>query len=446
MLDTDPARDDAPLSRLYQAGTTESGASDRFADCGKPDVIVVGAGITGLSTALRLAEQGIDAVVLEARQIASGASGRAVGQVVPYPKNSPAWILKRFGPDQGKRLVDFIATGPDIVNAWIERYAISCEPAFTGGFLAAHAPVKEPAVIDLARFWSEWGAPARVVRDGELAAMTGSPRYRVAMLDDRVGTVNVLGYTRGLARAARANGARIVENWPVQAIEKTGGRWIARGPHGELAAASLVIATNAYSDAPWPALGRSILPVRTYQLITSPVPDALRQKILPGGQTFMDTRRMFSSIRLRPDGRLHVSCDGPPFDRAGRADRDRARTRALAMFPDLPPFGQPGFDWDDEWSGWVDLAPSQFPGLHRLDDGLWAALGYSGRGIAMATLLGREIAQSIAGRRNDAGNYPVTAPAAIPSRLAAALVARALIGVYRWLDRFEMRALERGGR
>ncbi|MSP88419.1 MAG: FAD-binding oxidoreductase [Alphaproteobacteria bacterium] len=438
MLHTDPSRDDAPLSRLYQAGTAETGAADRIEDCGKPDAIVVGAGITGLSTALRLAEQGIAVVVLEARHIAAGASGRAVGQVVPYAKNSPAWILKRFGAGQGKRIVDFIATGPDAVNAWIERYAISCEPAFTGGFLAAHAPVKEQAVIDLARYWSEWGAPARIVRDSELAAMTGSSRYRVAMLDDRVGTVNVLGYTRGLARAARSKGARIVENWPVRAIEKSGDRWVVRGPQSELSAASLVIATNAYSDKPWPALGRSILPVRTYQLITSPVPEALRRKILPGGQTFMDTRRMFSSIRLRPDGRLHVSCDGPPFDRTGRADRDRACARAKAMFPDLPEFA-----WDDEWSGWVDLAPSQFPGLHRLDDGLWAALGYSGRGIAMATLLGREIAQSIIGGRNDADNYPVTAPTAIPSRLAAALVARALIGFYRWMDRFEMRALER---
>ena len=333
-------------------------------------------------------------------------------------------------------MIDFIATGPDVVWALIERHQIDCEATRGGILLAAHHPDTHRRLAAATGFWAARGAPVELLKGSEVAALTGSERYDLAMVDGRGATVNVFGYVQGLARAAQQAGARMVERCPVTGLSRTGAGWRLTTPAGEVQAERVVIATNAYSDSIWPGLGRSMVPMRGYGLVTEPIPPSIRRTVLPQGHALTDTRRLFSGIRMRPDGRMNVSADGPPF-RVGKAHRAKARRRVLATYPALE-----GIEFEEEWAGWIALTPAQFPGLHRLADGVWTALGYSGRGIALATLLGREVAQEVIAERNRPSPFPITTLPAIPSRLAAIAYAQALLSLYRFRDRQELRGIE----
>ena len=431
-----PRNDTATVPATYRDGTTE-----RFvgAQCAAPchtAVAVVGAGITGISTALALAEHGVEVVVLEASHVGAGASGRAFGQVMSYGKHDQHWTWRRFGVDRGNELIDFFATGPSVVFSLIERYGIDCEAKNNGTVLAMHHPNAREHLLATAKYWASRGAPVEILTGTELATLIGSDRYELAMLDRRNGTLNVFGYVQGMARAAATAGATVIEQCPVESIVREGNAWLLKTHLGEVRAENIVLATNAFSDSPWPALGRSIVPFRGYGLVTAPIEPALRHDILPGGQSLFDTRRLFSGLRLRPDGRMNVSTDGPPF-RIGNAHRDKARRRLLSTYPQLE-----SVEWEEEWAGWIAITASQFPGLHPIGDRAWAALGYSGRGIALGTLLGREVAREIIGDRNRPSPFPITALRKLPSRLGAMAAGQALVSLYRILDRRELRATE----
>src|SRR5262249_19074655 len=149
---------------------------------------------------------------------------------------------------------------------------------------------------------------------------------------------------------------------------------------GTVTADSVVIATNAYTGNLWPGLGDSIIPMRAHQLVTKPLGDNIRRTILPQGQPMIDTRHLFSGLRLHPDGRLQASADGPAFP-IGEPYLGKLTRRLAATFPQLGPL-----EWEHRWSGWVAVTYDMYPHLHELASGVWAGLGYSGRGIALASL------------------------------------------------------------
>ena len=144
-----------------------------------------------------------------------------------------------------------------------------------------------------------------------LAALTGTAFYRARLNDLRGFCLNPLAYARGLARAALEAGARVFERSPALGLRRVSAGWLLRTAAGEVLADQVVIATDAYTGDLWPGLGRSLVPLRGYQLVSRPLPAHLLSTVLPGGQALTDTRRLYSGIRLHADGRLHVSVDGP---------------------------------------------------------------------------------------------------------------------------------------
>jgi len=428
-----PLADDTPLPAAYAAAAP---ALNRPALAGtrRCDVAIVGGGFSGLSAALHLAQAGCAATVLEAREIGWGGSGRAFGQVVPYAKHDERHILASFGPDWGERLITGLAGGPDLVFRLIAEHGIECEPVRTGLIFAAHARSAEPALERRAVFWQQRGADVAMLHDAALATMTGTEFYKAALLDRRGGSLNPLAYARGLARAALAAGAAVYENTRALALLPTAQGWTLRTPAGELAARRVVLATDAYTDDLWPGLRRSLLPLRGYQLVSETLPEDIRRRILPGGQALTDTRHLYSGVRMRRDGRLHVSVDGPPFSNRGAADAGLATARVRALFPDIAPPR-----WEHSVAGWVGMTADQYPHVHRLAPGLIAALGLSGRGIAFATLLGREISLRVLDRPQQDWMLPDTKLRPIPAGPLARLLLPALIGWYRARDTVELR-------
>ncbi len=399
-----PADDPDPVPAYYAAQTKEAPAAAVLDGAHTADVAVIGSGFTGLSAALHLAEQGVDVVVLEAREVGQGASSRNFGQVVPYLKPSHAGIRAAFRGDAAERMIERVGEGPEVVFSLIERFGMACQPRRNGLLFAAHSGAGQATLEARTKFWRERGADVRFYAEADTEGLVGSRHYRACSVDYRGGTINPVGYVRGLAHAAAGLGVRIFTQSPAEAIERVGGGWRVRTPGGEVTAGQVVLATNAYTASRlWPGLRESIIPVRGYGMVSAPLSDNLRATILPGGQPLTDTRRTHSGIRLNPDGCIHSSTLGPPFDIEGRPDVGKLDRRIATVFPQL---GQ--VEWTHRWTGWIALSRDHFPHLHELAPGVWTGLGYTGRGIAAATLMGRDLAANVLGRPEPEATFPVT--------------------------------------
>ncbi len=392
-MDYSPSEDPCPIPDFYASFAPPAPATEPIAGGRRVSVAIVGAGFTGLSTALHLAERGTASLVLEAKEIGWGASSRNFGQVVPYFKHDQDHVLQHFGPETGERLIAAAGNAPDLVFGLIERHGIACTPVRNGLVFAAHSPAARESLAARTAFWQSRGAPVEMHDGPDAHAVIGSSFYAACSIDRRGGMINPLAYVRGLAAAALKAGAAISTRTPVTALARVGKEWRLSTPRGEVAADTVVLATNAYTESRlWPGLRQSLIPVRSYQLVSRPLGENVRRSILPRYQPLTDTRPLYSGVRLHPDGRLQASADGPAFYGSGAAFVPKLTRRLGKLFPQID-----ALDWEYRWTGWVAMTLDRYPHLHALAPGLWAGLGYSGRGIALATLMGREIAGRIAG-------------------------------------------------
>lgn len=395
------------------------------------DVAIVGAGFTGLSAALHLAAKGIEVVVLEAVEPGFGASGRNGGQVIPGLKHDPDDIIKTFGADRGERIVEFVGGAPQVVYDLIERHGIACDLQRAGWLQCAHGKAAVPGLERRVAQWSSRGAPAELIDASETQRRTGASGYVAALFDGRGATLNPLAYARGLARAAVDCGARIYAQSPAHTLEREK-QWRIATPAGVVRAERVLLATNAYTDDLRPDVRRSIIPVCSYQVATAPVGDNLRSTLMPGGLGLSDTRRLLTYCRQDRDGRLLIGGRGGQRDSTDPADF-QAIVRALGrLFPDAA-----GFPIDYCWSGRVALTLDHYPHIAEIAPGLALALGYNGRGVAMATAVGVTMAEHLAGRSLGELPLPVRPIRPIPLHGLRSPALSAAIGVKHLQDWWE---------
>jgi len=424
-----PSSDQAAPPAVYRSAVAAPPATTALQDGRHVAAAVIGGGFTGMSAALHLAEAGVDVAVLEAKSVGWGASGRAFGQVVPYLKRDHDAILRCYGVERGQRVVDAVAEGPSLVFDLIQRHGIDCWPIRTGLIFAAHSPAGERALAARTGYWQRRGAPVELLENQACAGLIGSRRYAIASLDRRGGHLNPYAYVCGLAQAAITAGAAVVAPMAVDALRREGTRWVLEAGRQRLTADAVVLATNAYVGDLLPGVRDSIIPMRGHGFVTEPLSDNVRGSILPGQQSLTDTRQLFSAVRLLPDGRLHASTYGPAFGPEHSPDWRQADSRVRRLFPQL---GAPG--WSEAWSGWVAMTPDHFPRLHELAPGLYGGLGYNGRGIAAATMMGRDLAALVKSGADAATAFPVVPLRPLPWRGAAPLLIRALVQAYRLHD------------
>lgn len=391
------------------------------------DVIVVGAGYTGLSCALALAEAGRAVIVLEAGEIGHGASGRNGGQVIPGLKHDPADLVARFGRDRGEAMVRLVGGAADRVFSLIAKYGIDCAARQCGWIQPAHSAAAEQTIFARARQWSARRAPVELLAGDRLALLLGTDVYVAGWLDRRGGALQPLSYVRGLARAAMTHGARIHTGSNVAKIVRENEEWVAATAHGEARARQVVLATDAYSGALWPELAANQMVVTSVQTATEPLPEELRRTILPGGTVASDTRKLLYYFRLDAEGRFVIGGRGSVSDTVADSVYAALRRAAARMYPPLA-----RVQWPYRWYGRVGLTRDWLPHLAEVGPGAWAALGYCGRGVAMATTMGQVLGEML----NDGGEpaYPVAALKAIPLHSLRVPVLRAGIAYYRALD------------
>ena len=370
--------------------------------------------------------------LLEANSIGWGASGRTGGQVIPGLKYDPDELESIFGSELGPRMVTAVGSVGDEVFGLIDRHAIECDARRNGWLQPA---VSQRSLEMTSRRCEQWrlrGADVVPVDRSRMARLIGSELYIGGWEDRRGGHVQPLSYVRGLARRAQAAGAVIHTGAPATALARQGNGWRVSTASGAVDAAQVLIATNGYTDHLWPGLAQTVVPVISLQAATAPLADALGKEILPEGHAASDTRRLLWYYRRDAHGRLIMGGRGPFRDTLAAGDTSRVREAVDRLYPQLKktPF-------EFQWSGRVAMTQDHIPHLHRLDDGLWAALGYNGRGVGMATLLGRFLADLAAGARADDIPFPVTSMRPIPGYPFTRLAVRALSRYYRILDRLE---------
>lgn len=373
------------------------------------DVAIVGGGFTGLSAALHLAEAGVPVVVLEAQSPGWGASGRNGGQVIPGLKEDPDDIEERFGPEQGARMVALAGGAPDLVFSLIERHGLDCGAVRKGWIQPAHDAAGLKVSHRRAEQWARRGAPVEVLDRERTTALLGTESYLGGLIDRRGGGVHPLNYALGLARAATELGARIHGGSRVVSRERAAEGFILRTEKGTVRAGKVLICVNGYADGLEDRLRRSVVPVRSAQVATRPLSENVRRSILPEGHVASDTRRALLYFRLDAEGRLLMGGRGGYSDAAMRDRQSDLRKIAEEVFPQI---GEA--DWAFHWGGYVAITPDHYPHLHEIEPGCMAALGYNGRGVAMATAMGQVLSRWAESPALEVADFPVTGIRPIP--------------------------------
>ncbi|MPT52102.1 MULTISPECIES: FAD-dependent oxidoreductase [Delftia] len=395
------------------------------------DVLVIGAGYTGLSAALHLAESGASVCVLDAHAPGWGASGRNGGQVNPTLKYDPDELQRIHGAALGERLIDAVSRSADLVYGLIERHGIDCAPVRAGWLQVGYTQQAVDGMHARARQWERRGVRVELLDRTATAARTGTPAFAGGWLDGRAGAIQPLAYVRGLVRAAQTLGAQVHSGSPVLALERQGtDHWAATTAQGQrILARQVLLATNGYTDGLWPGLARTVLAANSFIVATQPLGKA-GAHILPGGETGSTSQRLLLYFRKDAQGRLLMGGRGHFADPQGAGDYAHLERAVALMFPGLGPL-----QYEYRWAGRIAVTRDFMPHLHQPAPGITMALGYNGRGIAMATLLGREAAVLMAGGNAPACPFPVTPVQPIPLHGLQRLYIAAGVAWYSLLDR-----------
>ncbi|QBL76944.1 NAD(P)/FAD-dependent oxidoreductase [Burkholderia pseudomallei] len=358
------------------------------------DVCVIGAGLTGISAALNLAERGHSVAVLEASKVGWAASGRNGGQLI----GGFACGIDAFEPylnaDEIRLVWDMGLETLAIAKERIAKHAIDC--AFVPGYLSA---ANKPRDVDALRRSRDEAARRfgytrlRYVERAALAQYVQSSRYLGGLFDPDSGHLHPLNYTLGLARAAVASGARIHEDSAVTRIASEAGGHVVSTARGAVRARFVVLACNAFLGALAPALSRKIMPVGTYVIATEPLGEARARALMPAQAAICDSRFALDYFRPTPDARLLWGGKVSYSTLEPRNLADAMRRDMLKTFPQLA-----DVTIEHAWGGFVDITMNRAPHFGRLTPTVYFAQGFSGHGVNTTGLAGKLIAEAIDGQ------------------------------------------------
>ncbi|MFC0268281.1 NAD(P)/FAD-dependent oxidoreductase [Kushneria aurantia] len=383
-------RDGYPAT-LYAATVSEAPARPALEGHQQFDICVVGAGYTGISAALHLAEQGFRVAVLESRRVGFGASGRNGGQIVNSYSRDMDHIAARYGEDSARALGSMAFEGNRIIRERLERYAIRCDLR-QGNLFAACNRQQFAAMAEQKTLWERFGhRELTLLGESDYRREVGSARYVGALLDHSGGHLHPLKLVLGQAAALETLGGVIFENSPMTRLEQ-GERVVVHTEGGAIEAERAVIAGNAYLGRVVPALAARAMPCATQIIATEVLDDATARRLLPTDRAVEDGNYLLDYYRLCAERRL-IYGGGVNYGGRDPASIERAiRPKMLTTFPELEKVRI-----DYAWSGRFLATLNRLPQFGRLNHNVYYAQGYSGHGVTASHLAGRLIAEVVRG-------------------------------------------------
>lgn len=365
------------------------------------DVCVIGAGYTGLSCALHLAKAGMKVVVLEAETAGFGASGRNGGQVITGQRVDQDELERRYGEAHARSLWHLAIEARSLVRALIASNTIECDERpghFTAAVRDSHARDLE-SYVDFLRSRYNYST-AQYVPEAHVPEIVACHNYKGGMLDTASFHLHPLNYALGLARAADEAGAEILEHSRAIKVEhgpnvkiETASHMFSNTVQGSISAKFVVYACNAYLGDLNRDLARTIMPISNYIATTEPLGETRAKALIPSGAAIADTKFVLDYYRLTADSRLLFgggeSYGGHDLENVA----DIVRPNIERVFPQLK-----GVAIDHAWGGRLAITMPRLPHLGRLQPNAYFAQGYSGQGVAIATLAGKLIAEAIQGQ------------------------------------------------
>jgi len=381
------------IARSYYVQTARSfGRRPPLREDRRVDLVVVGGGCTGLSTALHAAEAGLSVIVLEGGLIGWGASGRNGGQLIPGLRKGAADLIELYGAERARALFDLAIEARTLLLHLVEKHAIECDLSLTGHLLGAVRGADLRGLeAEATALTTKMDYPHVSLLDADAVRTHVDVAYAGGLLDLNGGHLHPLNYTLGLAQAAEEAGAALFEGSLAIALEKIrGGVRIGVAGGGGVEARYAVLAGDALLDGLCRAVNARIMPVANYIVTTEPLGPSY--DLIPTNVAVSDTKFVVNYYRMTADGRLLFG-GGERYTR--RPPRDIVafvRPHLEAAFPQLR-----GCPISSGWGGLVSVTTSRLPHVGRRGDTLFAH-GYSGLGTLLSTLAGKLLVEEIMGR------------------------------------------------
>jgi glycine/D-amino acid oxidase-like deaminating enzyme len=422
---------------LWAAVTPQGPQLPELIGTQQADVVVIGAGFTGLSTALHLREAGVDVAVVEAAEPGWGASGRNNGQVIPtLSRPDPEDIIAKHGA-VGERFVAMLRDSASVLFDVVQKYKIEAEHEQSGWVQPVHSPGRIRIAERRVKQWSKFGAPVELLSREQVADMTGSDAWYGGFWNKTGGHVNPAALARGLAYAALGLGARIYARSPAISFERRNDKWIVKTAKGEIWGRALVMATNAYSGefskSLVPEIATEVMPVLSWQMSTQPLSDNVRKTIIPGRQAVSDTHGELYFARY--DARNRLITGGAVLGPGNKVERIKARVteRLQRLWPQIG-----DIKFDHVWNGYVGMTADFLPRIHRLGPNAYGWTGCNGRAVALTIPLGRELAKAVQGVPESELALPFTEPLTYVAHGLLRKIAPWMLLLYRQRDAQEL--------
>jgi glycine/D-amino acid oxidase-like deaminating enzyme len=422
---------------LWAAVTSAGPDLSELVGTAEADVIVIGGGFTGLSTALHLREAGVDVTIVEAMEPGWGASGRNNGQVIPtLSRPDPDDIVAKHGA-AGERFVGMLRDSASTLFDVARRYQIQAEQEQTGWVQPVHSPRRIRIAERRVRQWSKFGASVELLSRDQTRRMLGSDAWFGGFWNKTGGHINPLALSRGLARVVLERGGRIYARSPATGFERQNARWIVRTQKGEISGRALILATNAYtgefSKALAPDIAHEVMPILSWQMATQPLSETARATIIPGRQAMSDTHGELYFARY--DARNRLVTGGAvigPGNKAGRI-KHRVTERLQRLWPQIGPV-----EFDYVWNGYVGMTTDFLPRIHRLGPDAYGWTGCNGRAVALSIALGDELSKAVRGIPEQDLALPFSDPVPILAHGFLRRLAPLMLMVYRRRDAREI--------
>jgi gamma-glutamylputrescine oxidase len=356
------------------------------------DVCIIGAGYTGLSTAISLLENGFKVAIVEAAKVGFGASGRNGGQIVNSYSRDIDVIERIAGTKQAQLMGQMAFEGGRIIRERIARYNINCDLK-DGGVFAAFTKKQMGHLESQKKLWERFGHTQLEIMDAKrIREVVGTENYIGGMLDMSGGHIHPLNLALGEAAAVESLGGVIYEQSPATRIER-GANPVVHTANGRVKAKYIVVAGNAYLGNLVPELEAKTMPCGSQVIATEPLSEEMARSLIPNDYCVEDCNYLLDYFRLTGDKRL-IYGGGVVYGARDPANIEAIiRPMMLKTFPQLK-----NVKIDYAWTGNFLLTLSRLPQVGRIGDNIYYSQGCSGHGVTYTHLAGRVLGEALRGQ------------------------------------------------